>query len=132
MLQAQQAYAAAAPVRTPRQAEHQVIAQVTARLATALAADDMGSLAAAVHDNSRLWSALAADLASPGNALPEGLRADLLGLAAFSLRQGHRVLRGEGGGQALIDVNAAVLRGLAGRSLPGTGSDTGAETGAAA
>jgi flagellar protein FlaF len=130
MLQAQQAYAAAAPVRTPRQAEHQVVAQVTARLAAALAADDCARLAAAVHDNSRLWSALAADLASPGNALPAELRARLLGLAGFALRQGHRVLRGEGGGEALVDLNTAVLRGLAGQSL--AGAETGAETGAAA
>lgn len=122
MHQAQQAYAAAAPVRTPRQAEHQIVAAVTARLAAALAAGDAARLAAAVHDNNRLWSALAADLASAGNALPADLRARLLGLAGFALRQGHRLLRGEGGGEALVDLNTAVLRGLAGQPNAETAS----------
>ena len=66
-------------------------------------------------DNYFLWSELAADLASPGNELPEQLKGQLLSLAMFSIRHGNRVLAGHGDVSALIDINLNIMKGLRGR-----------------
>lgn len=113
--QALNAYAAAgAPLRSPRQAEYQVLSTATARLAAAEAANDFPRLAGALHDNGRLWTRLAADVADADNGLPQELRARVFWLAEFTRAHSRRVLKGEAGVQALIDVNAAVMRGLSG------------------
>lgn len=118
--QARQAYAGPqSPVRTARQAEHQVFSTVTARLRAALRAPgDMAPLAAALHDNRRLWTRLAADVADAGNGLPPELRARLFYLAEFTHHHTQRLLRGEGEGQVLLEINAAVMRGLGGAPAP--------------
>jgi flagellar biosynthesis activator protein FlaF len=113
ILQAQSAYAATGTtLRTGRQAEHQVLATVTARLGAALQGGRFDRIAAALHDNRRLWTRLAADVADPENGLPQRLRAQIFYLAEFTQAHSRRVLRGEADLQALIDVNAAVMRGL--------------------
>jgi flagellar protein FlaF len=112
---AQTAYAAAAPVRTARGTEYAAFQKVTARLARA-GRDDatMAQRAEAVHDNRRLWTMLATDLAAEGNALPDALKARLMYLAEFSLLHSSRALRDAAALQPLIDVNTAVMRGLSG------------------
>ena len=117
---AQTAYAAATmPVRTARGAEQAAFETVTAALARAAAANaPMTQRAAALHDNRRLWTTLAMDLASEDNALPDALRAQLLYLAEFSLLQSRAALRDPAAIQALIDVNRAVLKGLDGIASP--------------
>lgn len=117
---AQSAYAAAAaPVRTDRGTEYAAFQTVTARLNRASRpAASMSERAEALHENRRLWSILATDLAGAENALPQGLRAQLFYLAEFSLLQSRRALRDEGALQALIDVNMAVMRGLNGQGEP--------------
>ena len=109
------------PLRTGRQAEYQVLSTVTARLsAAAQGADDPGRFAgvvAALHDNRRLWTRLAADVAEPTNGLPQALRAQIFYLAEFTQAHSRRVLKGEAEVQALIDVNTAVMRGL-GQAAP--------------
>lgn len=115
--QARQAYAAPqAATRTPRQAERQVLSNITAGL-NAAAADpaDFPRLVAAVSLNRRLWTRLAADVAGAGNGLPQALRAQLFYLAEFTAHHTRRVLKGEADVQPLIDVNTAVMRGLAGQ-----------------
>ena len=109
--QAQRAYAGPA-LRTPRQAEHGVLSAVTASLRRA-DPENFASVAGALHDNRRLWTRLAADVAGPGNGLPQALRAQIFYLAEFTSHHSRRVLRGEAGLQPLIDVNTAVMRGLA-------------------
>lgn len=113
---AQSAYAAASgPVRTPRGSEYAAFERVTSRLARAAdPAAPMPLRAAALHENRQLWITLATDLASEGNALPQGLRAQLLYLAEFSLLQSRAALRDPGAIAALLDVNKAVMRGLDG------------------
>jgi flagellar protein FlaF len=109
------AYAAASPsTRTARSIEYEALARVTRRLRAALS--DQGSpfatLVAALHDNRQLWLALASDVAEPGNGLPELLRARLYYLAEFTNVHSGRVLAGQANAQVLIDINAAVMRGL--------------------
>ena len=118
--QARQAYGASASgLRTGRQAEHQVLSTVTARLSAAAARPaDHARRAGALHDNRRLWTRFAADVAEAGNGLPTELRARLFYLAEFTDHHSRRVLRGEADLQPLIDVNTAVMRGLGAQPTP--------------
>jgi flagellar protein FlaF len=114
-LLAQTAYAATAPVRTPRAIEYAAFQKVTARLVQASRdTAPMTEIAAAIHDNRRLWTTLAVDLAGDGNGLPETLRARLIYLAEFSLLNSSKALRDKAALRPLIEVNTAVMRGLSG------------------
>lgn len=104
--------------KTPRSAEYDVISRITARLRSAINAQPFvfADLAAAMQENRVLWMELATDLASSGNALPTQLRAQLLGLAQFSLRHTEAVLAGRDSAEVLVDINLAILRGLSGKA----------------
>ncbi|MEL6265465.1 MAG: flagellar biosynthesis regulator FlaF [Pseudomonadota bacterium] len=100
---------------SPRAIEYAAFSRVTGQLTAAEAAPgEMTRLAAALHDNNRLWMALAADLAGPENRYPDALRGQLISLGAFVLRHSRQVLAGEATLRPLIDVNMAVMRGLRG------------------
>ncbi|WP_371224987.1 flagellar biosynthesis regulator FlaF [Roseovarius sp. 2305UL8-3] len=113
--QAQNAYGQGAqPIRTHRGAEYDAFAQITSRLKSSAAKGKSGfaDLARAIHDNRRLWTALAADVGSDGNALPKELRARIVYLAEFTrLRSGQALTQGASV-EPLIDINAAMMRGL--------------------
>ncbi len=115
---ARSAYGAQAhSVKTHRDIEYDALARITARLRRAAKAQDPGAhpeLVAALDENARLWAILAEDLAAPGNAFPETLRAGLLSLAGFALQHSRKVLRKEGEIAPLIDINTSVMRGLRG------------------
>jgi flagellar protein FlaF len=66
----------------------------------------------AVHRNQQLWTIIAADLLSPGNALPDDLKQSLLYLSEFVRRTSLNVLAGEDGLRDLIEVNRTVMAGL--------------------
>ncbi len=120
---AQRAYGSAArPLRTARGTEYEIFAEVTAALARAGRQPDedggfeaksrrFAALVDAVHRNRRLWTTLAADVASPGNALPAELRARLFYLAEFAEAHGRAVLRGADPAP-LVDINRAIMAGL--------------------
>lgn len=103
--------------KTPRSIEYDVFAQITARLRDARAGGSKSfpQLVSALHQNRKLWSELAFDLASPGNQLPDGLRAQLLGLAQFTLNHTDAVVKGMADAEVLIDLNIAIMRGLKGQ-----------------
>ncbi len=107
---------AAAPVRTHRGSEYAAFAHVTAGLRSADPDDRLQfpALARAVHDNGRLWSALADDLRLEENGLPLALRAQLLGLAEFVRRHSNHVLAGRAPVEPLIEINTAIMKGLRG------------------
>ncbi len=112
--QARTAYASTT-VRTGRDAEYAVFARVTHALRNANP-DRYPELARAVTDNQRLWSALAEDLMSDGNQLPDQLRASLLSLAEFVRKHTMAVLAGQATVDALIDINTAIMKGLRGNT----------------
>lgn len=105
-------------VRTPRDAEYEVFSRVTGMLRQAAEGEHGPDRITAVHKNNQLWTILAADLASPGNGLPDDLRARLLSLASFALRHGHQVMSGNEKVQPLVDVNMAMMRGLRQEIVP--------------
>lgn len=107
------------PSLTARDAERQVLTQVTARLRAAVGkTGSFAALAAALHANRQLWMRLAADVADSGNGLPQALRAQLFYLAEFTDHHSRKVLKGEAEAGPLIDINTAVIRGLAGHTAP--------------
>lgn len=116
-LMARTAYAASAsPVRTERGTEYQAFAGITARIK---AASDKGiagfpALVAALHDNRRLWTLLAADVAEKENGLAKELRARIFYLAEFTLHHTSSVLAGNADADVLVDINSAVMGGLRG------------------
>ena len=116
ILQAKSAYGAEpGAVHTPRATEYRTFARITHRLKSAVATGrDMPALAAAIHDNRRLWTILAADVADHANPLPPALRAQLVYLAEFTRVYSGQVLREGASPDPLIEINVAVMRGLRG------------------
>lgn len=106
-------------IRTERGLEYDAFARITHRLALATAKrrDDIVNLAAALHDNRRLWTILATDVADPQNPLPQDLRARIVHLAQFTHRHSTQILNGDAAVQPLIDINTAIMRGLSDRRI---------------
>ena len=106
----------AAPVRTERGAEYEAFVFVTRKLHTVakLGGKITPRLAEAIDLNRRLWSLLATDAADDENLLPDATRAGIVSLFEFTRRHSSKVLRGEADVQTLIEINAAIMRGLNG------------------
>ncbi|MFD1794770.1 flagellar biosynthesis regulator FlhF [Paracoccus aurantiacus] len=96
--------------KSPREVEYELFARITRALQIA-----PKGAAQAIVDNTQLWTELAADLASPGNALPDAVKGHLLSLAMFSIRHGNRVLGGKGDASVLVDINLNIMKGLRGQ-----------------
>lgn len=114
-LMAQNAYRQdAQATRTHRSVEYDAIARITHALKTAAQRGAAGfpDLAAAIHDNRRLWTILATDAADAGNQLPEALRARILYLAEFTRLHSSKALNKTASAAPLIEVNTAILKGL--------------------
>lgn len=110
---ARRAYAqTAGPVRTPRGVEYEAFARITRHLKSVANSGKLGKLAPALHDNRRLWTLLASDVADPKNPLPADLRARIFYLAEFTDQHSRKVLRGEATAAALVEINLSVMRGL--------------------
>ena len=72
-LKAQRAYASAStPTRTLRGTEYEAVARITHRMKSAEARGTEGfrALAEALHDNKKMWSIFAIEVADKGNPLP--------------------------------------------------------------
>lgn len=110
---AQRGYApTAAPLKSARRAEYEVIARITSRMTAALKAKDFNKLIHAMHENRTLWRKLAIDVADPANLLPDELRARLIYLAEFTEHHTRKVIAREVSATVLVEVNTAILRGL--------------------
>ncbi len=110
----------AVPIKSHRAAEYEAIARASHRLrAAALQRNsDFPEYIAALHENRKLWSTLAIDVAHPENGLPQDLRARLFFLAEFTESETRRLMNKQGDVGVLIEINAAVLQGLRGQEAP--------------
>ena len=112
---ARSAYARTEPLLgTERDLEYEAFARATRQLRAAVAGGRAAfpALVQGLHDNRRLWTVLATDVASQGNALPPALRAQIFYLAEFVRVKSDRVLDGSAEVEALIEINMAVMAGL--------------------
>lgn len=103
-----------APIRTPRGTEYEIFAQITHRLKAAAIKGKPGfsALAEAIHDNRKLWTLLAVDVADPNNGLPKDLRARIAYLSKFTQSHSSDVLRKGASVAPLLEINSAIMRGL--------------------
>lgn len=103
-------------MKSPRDTEYEAIAKISHRLRAAAQnrKKDFVGYVSALHDNNRLWTTLATELAQPGNELPKELRARLFWLAEFTASETRKLLKNEGDVGILIEINSAVLQGLRG------------------
>jgi flagellar biosynthesis activator protein FlaF len=106
----------ATQAESPRDLEYRAFGKVTAGLVQAKQEGaDAGALAEALSANSRLWSLLSADCSTPGNQLPPALRGQIISLAMWVSRYSSEVLRESAELDPLIDINRAMMEGLAPR-----------------
>ena len=73
----------------------------------------------ALGRNHNLWSILLKDLALDDNRLPDTLKAQLIGLAFWSMRYSTMALSQPLPTDALIEVNRNVAEGLSAQNSPG-------------
>ncbi len=110
---ARNAYAShAAPIRTDRGIELEAFSRITKRITPAHAKRNYPDFVQALHENRRLWTLLAVDVADRNNRLPQALRARIFYLAEFTLLHTSKVLTGEASAQDLVDINQAIMIGL--------------------
>lgn len=115
---AQTAYSSGrTPIRTERGTEYELFARVTHKMRAAAARGKTGfaALAEAVHHNRQLWTLLATNVADQDNALPRDLRARIFYLAEFTQDYSSKVLTGGSSIAPLVEINAAMMRGLRGQ-----------------
>ncbi|ACM04345.1 flagellar biosynthesis regulator FlaF [Cereibacter sphaeroides] len=116
---ARTAYSAArqGSARTPRSTEYALLAKVTALLKETDRHDALAfpALAQAIEQNRKLWLRFALDVAHPDNELPRDLRARIFYLYEIVQQHSARVLAHRADTGLLVDINRAVMRGLAGQ-----------------
>lgn len=102
------------PIRTERGTEYELLARVTHKMRAAAARGKFGfaALAEAVQHNRQLWTMLAAHVADGDNALPRDLRARIFYLSEFTRSHSQKVLKQGASIAPLVEINAAVMRGL--------------------
>ena len=101
---------------SPRELEYRAFGMVTANLVRAKETTPAApQLAEALNANRRLWNVLSADCATANNQLPLQLRAQIISLAIWVSKHSSDVLRGAAALDPLIDVNRAMMEGLAAR-----------------
>ena len=110
----------ATSAESPRDAEFRLFSQVTLALVEASHMDpkDFAGRMPTLDWNRRLWSALAADCADPGNQLPAELRAGIISLSIWVGKYTSEVIRGREDIQDLIDLNRTIMQGLSARNGP--------------
>ncbi|WP_380874050.1 flagellar biosynthesis regulatory protein FlaF [Sphingomonas sp. DBB INV C78] len=102
-------------VETPRATEHRLMSQITGELIEARDAGLYGAaLMPALHRNREVWGTFATLCGAPGNRLPDELRATIISLALWVERYSSAVATGRDSIDDLIQVNRAIIDGLAG------------------
>ena len=102
----------------PRDTEHRLMGQITGEMITARDTHKQGrDLAETLFRNREMWNIFSADCTSPGNGLPDQLRASIISLALWVDRFSSEVIAGRESIEDLIEVNRTVMEGLAAHRL---------------
>jgi flagellar biosynthesis activator protein FlaF len=107
---------AATQAESPRELEYRAFGLVTANLVR-VKEEQMApaQIAEALEANRKLWNVLSADCSVPGNQLPMALRGQIISLAMWVGRYSRDVIREGADIEPLIDINRAIMEGLAAR-----------------
>jgi len=111
---------------TPQQIEYRLFASVTRALIELREIDNPTprQKMEALDWNRRMWSTLSSDCGAPGNKLPKELRAQIISLALWVSKYTTEVARGSASIDALVDVNTAIMEGLAAQARRAQQADT--------
>lgn len=71
----------------------------------------------ALNQNLRLWTIFASDVARDENELPNRIKSLIFYLFEFTQLETHKIMRGEGDVDALIDINKSLMKGLRGAEV---------------
>ena len=116
---AKAAYASSsAPIRTNQNTEYEVFSRITRRLKNTDPRTDYAGFVEALHENRKLWTLLAVDVADNNNNLPQALRAQIFYLAEFTLQHTSKVLTDTSKVDMLIEINGTIMRGLNAQGAP--------------
>lgn len=101
-------------VKTPKRIEYEIFAKVTHQLKNAAIgkSENYPNFITALHQNRRLWTLLATDVADASNQLTPQLRGQIVYLAEFTNTYTSRVISEKISVRPLLDINTAILRGL--------------------
>jgi flagellar protein FlaF len=123
---------AAQRAEAPRDLEYRLLGQVTRALMDASELDpaDFVGRIDALDWNRRVWSALANDCACAGNTLPQAVRAQIISLSIWVSRHTSQVMRREAQIEPLIEVNRAIMQGLAAAASAAGGQTPGVSSAA--
>ena len=98
----------------PRAVEHRLMTEITGEMISARdAGSQMAALMPALHRNREVWSVLSAVCGAEGNLLPAPLRASLISLSIWVDKYTSDVVAGREPIDFLIEVNIAIMEGLA-------------------
>lgn len=98
----------------PRDTEYRLFAQVTGALMRVRERGIKdGEFVDALDWNRRMWSVFSTDCGLEGNGLPQDLRARIISIGIWVSKYTSDVIRANGDIDALIDVNRAIMEGLA-------------------
>jgi hypothetical protein len=82
-----------------------------------------------LYDNSAAWSTFATDVALPENPLPDALKARIVSLYLWVERHTRQVVKGGAQVTPLVDVNKAIMAGLAAQAANAGAAGAGAGRG---
>jgi flagellar protein FlaF len=94
---------------SPRETELRAFRYVNGLLA---AASDLPARATALHKTHQLWSLLLADLMLPGNALPAGLKGNLVSLGLWAQREADARLNDTASLAPLVELHRDMIAAL--------------------
>ena len=98
----------------PRAVEHRLMTEITREMMGAQLAGMAGQqLMPSLHRNREVWSTFSAVCGAQGNRLPDDLRARVISLSRWVDRFTSEVVAGRESIDGLIDVNVAIIEGLA-------------------
>lgn len=103
-------------IRTERDIEYYAFLNVTSLLHSAMVDERPEVLIRAANENVKLWTSLLIDLSQKNNLLRDEVKAGLISIGMFSVRQSLKAIAGNADLIDLIDINMCVMRGLRGES----------------
>ncbi len=110
-MSAYSSYSAAAS--TQRGAEYETLGRITRSIRDSTRSGaSFSSLAAALHENRRLWTILALDVSNDENPLPLELKKKIFILNSFVQKHTRRVLLHEASVAILLEINVSIMKGL--------------------